>query len=49
MLGAMYTACRMTSGSYSSGGGTMTIGDRYLTIPVLTESPATTPSTFYVC
>jgi hypothetical protein len=49
LLGGMYTACGLTSGTYSGSGGTATIGDRYLTIPVLTPSPSDTPLTFYVC
>ncbi|WP_166380602.1 GDSL-type esterase/lipase family protein [Catellatospora methionotrophica] len=46
MLGAMYTKCQMTSGTYEPTQGTLkTHGQPYLTIPLL-FSP---PKTFYVC
>lgn len=48
-LGAMYTACSVNSSLYSSSGTVMTLGDPYLTIPVVAGDPATKPWTFYVC
>ncbi|BCB89670.1 GDSL-type esterase/lipase family protein [Phytohabitans suffuscus] len=48
-VGAMYTACSVNSSLYSASGSVMTLGDPYLTIPVVDGAAVTKPFTFYVC
>lgn len=48
-LSAMYRACSVKSSLYLGTGSLATLGDPYLTIPVVDGDPATKPFTFYVC